>query len=179
MGPSPLHACAVSRATSRPPWSKDRGFTAASAGRRKRFGWTSGSLASRRHLASSLAAGSHNGDLRPADDEAPAAAPPGPTEAAPAPTEAAAGAPPARWRLLLAATWRKVLANAWPLVLLHLVCDGAVLLLHRLSHRLTNEGERSPLVGWGAWFEGHRPPLTPAARPGVAAAMLVPKFPPA
>jgi hypothetical protein len=44
------------------------------------------------------------------------------------------------WQRLLWGSASKVAANLWPLVLVHALCDAAVFALHRLSHRLTNEG---------------------------------------
>ncbi len=46
------------------------------------------------------------------------------------------------WRRLLMRTVRTLGANLWPLLLVHLACDVLVFGLHRLSHRLTNEGAR-------------------------------------
>lgn len=61
--------------------------------------------------------------------------------ATPAPGQLAA-AQPAKltWQRLLSRTAAVLFANLWPLLLVHLVCDVLVFGLHRLSHRLTNEG---------------------------------------
>ena len=42
-------------------------------------------------------------------------------------------------------TARLVWQNLWALATIHLLCDSAVFLLHRMSHRLTNEGTRALL----------------------------------
>lgn len=44
-------------------------------------------------------------------------------------------------RSLLTLATTKVLTNLWPLLLVHFTCDVFVFLLHRLSHRVTNERE--------------------------------------
>lgn len=61
------------------------------------------------------------------------------------PPQAAAPAMPAAppkltWRRLLTQTASKLAVSLWPLLLVHLVCDALVFGLHRVSHRLTNEG---------------------------------------
>lgn len=45
-----------------------------------------------------------------------------------------------RWRALLLSCWQLLQRNLWPLVVAHGVTDALVFLLHRLSHRATNEG---------------------------------------
>ncbi len=47
-----------------------------------------------------------------------------------------------RWRAMLLSCWRLLQRSLWPLVVAHGVTDALVFLLHRLSHRATNEGER-------------------------------------
>lgn len=71
---------------------------------------------------------------RPAGGDATPAAAPG----------AAPAAEPPLWQRLLRGSASKVAAHLWPLVLVHVLCDSAVFALHRVSHRLTNEGERPP-----------------------------------
>lgn len=44
------------------------------------------------------------------------------------------------WQSVMLITTKHVSRNLWSLILVHLLCDAAVFLLHRLSHRLTNEG---------------------------------------
>ena len=44
------------------------------------------------------------------------------------------------WQRLIRVALRKVQKNLWPLLLVHFTCDTLVYLLHRISHRLTNEG---------------------------------------
>jgi hypothetical protein len=61
---------------------------------------------------------------------------------------------PVSWRGLLALTAAQVKQNIWPLLLVHCICDVLIFLLHRCSHRLTNELAIN-LLGGGA--------LTPAA----------------
>ena len=41
---------------------------------------------------------------------------------------------------LVESTARLVWQNLWALATVYLLCDSAVFLLHRASHRLTNEG---------------------------------------
>ena len=66
------------------------------------------------------------------------------TSAAPAQSEAPEQQQPAGpapvWQRLLRGSASKVAANLWPLVLVHALCDASVFALHRISHRLTNEG---------------------------------------
>lgn len=40
---------------------------------------------------------------------------------------------------MLAQSVTSLRRNLWPLLLAHLLCDTLVFILHRLSHRLTNE----------------------------------------
>ena len=44
------------------------------------------------------------------------------------------------WRVLLPRCWALVRRNLWPLLVAHAFTDAIVFLLHRLSHRATNEG---------------------------------------
>ena len=62
-----------------------------------------------------------------------------PAEVAPAP--AAESRSTATWLTLLRSVCGLVQSNLWPLVLVHCLADAAVFLLHRASHRLTNQGE--------------------------------------
>lgn len=43
------------------------------------------------------------------------------------------------WRQFLEEAARLVRTNIWVLLLIHFTCDSLVFVLHRLSHRLTNE----------------------------------------
>ena len=59
---------------------------------------------------------------------------------------ASGGAPAGReqhphWRRLLERCWTLLQCNLWPLLIAHAATDALVFLLHRLSHRATNEGE--------------------------------------
>lgn len=74
----------------------------------------------------SIAAAQEQQQQQPAAAEAPAAA-------------AGAGL---TWRRLVSRTVGTLSTNLWPILLIYLVCDSLVFLLHRASHRLTNEGGR-------------------------------------
>lgn len=43
------------------------------------------------------------------------------------------------WRQILEEAARLVRKNVWVLLMIHFTCDALVFVLHRLSHRLTNE----------------------------------------
>lgn len=84
-----------------------------------------------------------------------------PAEVAPAP--AAESRSTATWLTLLRSCARLVQSNLWPLVLVHCLADAAVFLLHRASHRLTNQGESD---GSSTNTALSKPPFLPSpARP--------------
>lgn len=56
-----------------------------------------------------------------------------------APSPPKVGFGPVRWHRLLRLSHKKVLVNVWPLLVVHLLCDTLVFMLHRTSHRVTNE----------------------------------------
>lgn len=96
---------------------------------------------------SSGASPSHDSAAVPAPKADPSAAassaedtPPVAAASATSVDEASAASQGVNWQTLSAAAWHKLRRNLWPLVLVHLLCDAAIFGLHRLSHRLTNEG---------------------------------------
>lgn len=92
-----------------------------------------------------------------------------PAEASP-PAPAAEGRSAAAWLSLLRGCMRLVQANLWPLVLVHCLADAVVFLLHRASHRLTNQGEccgrasREPVHGCGPLLCSCPSPTVPNCR---------------
>lgn len=56
-----------------------------------------------------------------------------------------------RWRAMLLSCWRLLQRSLWPLVVAHGVTDALVFLLHRLSHRATNEGGRWQFATQTVW----------------------------
>lgn len=89
--------------------------------------------------AAAGAAGEPAPAAQTAGDDAPAA--PAADAAAPHPQHSSGGSgAQVTWRSLLLGAVGKLGTNLWPLLLVHLVCDVLVWVLHRLSHRLTNEG---------------------------------------
>lgn len=47
------------------------------------------------------------------------------------------------WRVMLVRCWTLLQRSLWPILVAHGITDAVVFLLHRLSHRLTNESEWS------------------------------------
>lgn len=68
-------------------------------------------------------------------------------EALPQPGNAQSKGHQGLWRSMLSSCWALVRSSLWPLLAVHALADAAVFLLHRLSHRLTNEVAVAVLLG--------------------------------
>ena len=83
----------------------------------------------------------------------------GPADGAPAAEAPRRGK--AFWARLLGDCSRLAQTHLWPLLAVHCLADAAVFLLHRISHRLTNQGARARAAGRPAgicalWQPGSR-----------------------